>query len=527
MAKVTLYDADGIPHTSTTVERATALAARDGVDTSRLTTTAPVVTGAGGKVVSGGAATTTQSTPQTTDTTVGTTTPQSGTLTAQITSPKGLNTSVAPPAVVTSTAAEQDLASKKTQAEQLNADTEAHQAIVANANTPQQQPTNGTTGTQTPQGQDNSSPASYDDQISELLNGLNDSKSNIDQSTQDQLTPLAQEQQQLDTQLASDAKSALSKLDQISSGTYPLSPAEKNLIAATKTTFLATISAQTTANSAFQGSLAETMASLGIATSAPTQAAGLMFAAISSGNQKVNDLNAQMSQEVAKLQLGFQKEDYAEVSDAWEKTSTYLNDRIDTIKDMQNTILDAAKQQKQDTKDYTTLALQYVTKSAEFSQKEKEDAVDAAYKQAQISETQRHDFKTEAISQENADNNGGAGEQVFTQTQLNSGASNAGLSIGDFKNLDSTTKNYFVNGYSDYSSIWDNYLKGNTTKDDLATSIDSSNLPDNVKSILNNKFNISDTGSSSDDSNGDSSFWDKAGKDAGLGFDFVKGLIGI
>lgn len=444
--KVTLYDENGIPHTSTTVERATSLAVKGGADPTKLTTVSPTIYGNQGQVVSGPTpqqinqqkqieAKRAFNTAQQTELTAGSTAP-TGTMTAQITTPKGLQKTVAPPAVVTSDAAEKDLANKKTQVEQLQADTDAHRTAMS---TPQQTPG----PIQTVSGQEKTQASQdLDSQINDLFGGMNDEFADIDANTQEQLTPLQQQQQELQTQLDNEASVALKKLNKIASGTYPLSPAEKDLLSSTRSIYESTIQAQQAANTGFQGQLTEAMASLGISYSAPTQALGLMHAAISSGNEKVADLESQMAKSLAELTIGFQDSDYQKVSDAWEKTSTYMKDRITAIQDMQDAVTEAAKQQKQDRKDYTTLALQYVVKSADFSYEQKQDAVQNAFRSQEISETQRHNLQSEAVSWYNAKKDEDAGFKL-TQTQTSKLLA-GGLNAGDIKNIQNDVKEHGI-----------------------------------------------------------------------------------
>lgn len=395
--KTTVYDTNGIPFTATSASKAGDLAARKGAAGSVTTVAPPGIPNTSSNTTATAEAQKAFQAGQQNAATMGGTTPQTGTLTAQITQPKGLTKPVAPPAVVTGDAAEKDLANKKMQMDQLTADTIAHQQALNTPQTTPEQTDTSKTDTSTPQ-----APQSLDEQITTLLGGLNSSDENIDQDTQTQLTPLQQQQQELQTQLDKAATNALTQLKQISSGTYPLSSSEQSLLSSTKDTYVATIQAQQTANSAFEGSIAATMASLGISTSAPTEALGEMHAAISAGNGKIADLNAQMATSLANLQIGFQKSDYTMISDSWDKTSTYMQSRIKTLQDMQTQVLDAAKQQKQDAKDYTTTALQYVVASAQFTETQKQNAIQNAFSQQQITESQRHNMAEESIAWTNA-----------------------------------------------------------------------------------------------------------------------------
>lgn len=420
-----------------------------------------------------------------------------GTLAAKISNPK--DTTVPAPAVVTSDAAERDLANKKQQVDTLNQDVVAQQSALAPPPAPPET-------TQTPSQSDQKPTPSLDDQINEALGNLDSGIDSTNEAAAEQTGPLYQEQQQIEAERDQQAAASLKRLNQIASGTYPLSPAEQSLLNATRSTYLSTIEAQKTADSGFQGQLRESMASLGINMSAPTQAAGEMYAAISSGNQKVADLDAQMAKSLSDLQIGFQDSDYTKVSDAWDKTAAYFKERITTLQDMQDAITQAAKDQRTEMTDRVHFAINTMITSDKFTYQQKQDAIDNAFKERQIDEQQRHDLQTEAISWTNA-NKGGAGD--FSSTQLNNGAANSGLSIDAFKQLDPDTQNFFVNNFGTYTDMLKNVAGGDMSYDDVRSHIDSStSLPPDVKPLLNNLTDNAETSAGGDsDSDSGAGLW--------------------
>jgi hypothetical protein len=87
---------------------------------------------------------------------------------------------------------------------------------------------------------------------------------------------------------------------------------------------------------------------------------------------------------------------------------------------------------------------------------------------------------------------------LFTTTQLNSGAASAGLPIADFKSLDQNTQNYFINTYKssqlskDVSAVITGSLtKTGQNKQQVASNVQSSNLPDAVKQIILKMLGVS------------------------------------
>ena len=90
---------------------------------------------------------------------------------------------------------------------------------------------------------------------------------------------------------------------------------------------------------------------------------------------------------------------------------------------------------------------------------------------------------------------GSDSEDTFTRTQLNSGASNSGLSIAAFDALDQDLKNFYINTPTELNPVtnkmepmyasFENLIKGvesgKVSSEDAADEIESSTLPDTVK----------------------------------------------
>lgn len=463
MAALQQFDVGGKKVWATTPAQASAVA---GVKTPTPGASAPtptVTTPAGF-----GAPTTPQGGNSQTPITAGATTPPTGgTLTATLTKPP--DTTVPAPAVITSKQAETQLATIREQIEKLTKDVANHKAAIG-ATQPQ---------ATTPTG-DNPQPKSLDDQIGDLLGSLSSTSDAINQSAGEDVSPLAVQQGEVQAQYDAQAAVALKRLDQIATGTYPLSPAEQSLLDSTKQTYLSTIQAQQTANDAYTGQMREAMASLGISTSAPTQAIGMIHAAISAGSDKVAELDAKMATELATLQIGFQKEDYAEVSDAWSKAADYMSDRVKTLQDMQKQIFDQAKEQKAELRSNVELALTTIINSAKFDYQQKQDAIDNAFKAAQIDETQRHNLQLEAVSRHEAGMDGGgtgAGGGTFTTAQINNGAAAAGVPIETFKTWGADAKNVFINGDPDGTKKTIDEALSQGTLDQVKSALAEMSLP--------------------------------------------------
>lgn len=330
------------------------------------------------------------------------------TLTANVSTPISSGTT-ASPIVINSGKAQDFLGNAQTQMQALN--TDAQNQTVANSQ-PAQTPATSAAPADTSSSANNSTQqdpaAQLNDQINEILTNLGQGEGEIDneinnaQTTNNEGQPatFADAQAENQAQMVQAATAANTQLSQIASGTYPLSPAETQLLTSTQNSFMQAIQQQQIANTAFTGQITEAMASLGINTTAPTQALGNIYSAISTGNSKIADLNNQMATSVANLQLGFQKQDYSMVQQNWDNLSKQFEDRQTYLTDMQKSVTDALNTQKADMVDYAKTAISAIQATATMSYNEKQDTIKNALSQAQFTETQNKDLIDEQQNQE-------------------------------------------------------------------------------------------------------------------------------
>lgn len=85
----------------------------------------------------------------------------------------------------------------------------------------------------------------------------------------------------------------------------------------------------------------------------------------------------------------------------------------------------------------------------------------------------------------------GGGTKIFTQTQLNNGAANAGLPLTDFGKLDNDTQNYFINTFGgsqlekDVNAVKSGGLTSSgSNKQEVISNIQGSNVPQTAKAII-------------------------------------------
>jgi hypothetical protein len=113
---------------------------------------------------------------------------------------------------------------------------------------------------------------------------------------------------------------------------------------------------------------------------------------------------------------------------------------------------------------------------------------------------------------------------TFTQTQINTGASNAGMPIDQFKSLDSDTQNYFVNTFPSSQLAKDIKSIGQTggkTKEQIAADIGSSNLSDGVKQAVYKMIGVDPNAAPA---TGGGNFWGNAFSSAASA---IGGFLGI
>lgn len=296
---------------------------------------------------------------------------QSPLMTAQVQNPISYGSNTAP-AVYNASQASNYLGNVGTQIQNLNADSQAQSQSKAIGSQPQQTQDNSQTQNNSqsqPQNDTTDPAAQLNDQISSLLQNLGNDINSESQTTDSQGNNVSLGQAASDNsyQEAQAYQYYAGLLTQITNGTFPMSAQESQLISSTQSQFMAAIQQQQIAKSAMVGQSTEAYASLGINQTAPLQAIGGIFQAISAGNARVSDLDAQMTQAVSKLQTDYQTQNFQEVTDTWNMVSKQFSDRADAISKMQSDV--AAK-----TKELTDYTMQI--------QKDRSDAVNSIAEEA-------------------------------------------------------------------------------------------------------------------------------------------------
>lgn len=332
-------------------------------------------------------------------------------LNANVTIPSSTQTN-APPAVITSDKAQQNLSSIGTNINQAQSDAQA-QALK------KQQDQQALSDKQVQQTKDeqNKTP-SLDDQLSSLIASLNtESEANLNGANSTQSTLLSQQAQNAADQ-AQQWQNTQNAFQSMRNGTYPLTGAEQSVLDATQQQFVQTIQLQQQANTAYTGQMKEMMASLGIDTSAPTQAMGNIQATINSGNSKIGALNTDMTLALSNAQVAFQKQNFDELQASWADAAQQFDSRQSTLQSMLSTVASQAQLAQTEINTRTTTALSALTLSNTATYQEKSLAI----QQAQLDEKTRDDMQKNLIAEFTAGMIGGSGGSTSGITPVAVGA---------------------------------------------------------------------------------------------------------
>lgn len=388
------------------------------------------------------------------------------TLNANITTPDATTKSPAP-AVITSDKAQNDVANIGTNLTQAQTDAQTQASAKAAADA--KATADATTKAQNTQ----TATPSPDDQISSLIASLTtDSTANQNQANATEDTLLSQEAQNQSDQ-ATAYQNMQSAFDSIRNGTYPLTGAEQAVLSATQQQFQSVIQLQQTANQAYTGQMKEAMASLGIDTSAPTQAMGNIQDTITSGNMKIGDLNTQMTLALSNATVAFQKQAFDELQTQWSNAAQQFQSRQTTLQDMLSTVTAQAKNAQDEINTRATMGLTAIMDSNTMSFQDKQ----LALQKATLDEKTRDDMQKDLIAEFTAGMTGpgGNGSGGVTPATVGSDgkvdpASQANVYNSYVQAYGSATAN-LIKGLSDYSVNPADWKSGATKGMSRATAV--------------------------------------------------------
>ncbi|MGH7249511.1 MAG: hypothetical protein ACREGC_00900, partial [Minisyncoccia bacterium] len=246
----------------------------------------------------------------------------------------GSGKQIAPPTVVTAKPAITDLANKQSALDQvLQAQNQQNQNIATQqANLQPAVPPTATPTTQNqnqPQGTSTTNPPAAGDLSN--VNGAGANQAN---------------QAILGIQNQADAafQNFQSQIQQIMSGSFPLTPSQQAQVNATQASFNALKTQQDLINRNFEGQIRVAAASSGLNMTAPQVELGQIKNAMDSGVAQISAIDTQASKAIADLQQGFMTQDYDLINASYSAASKLFSDKTQAIQDMNTNVQNATNQ---------------------------------------------------------------------------------------------------------------------------------------------------------------------------------------
>lgn len=318
------------------------------------------------------------------------------------------------PAVITAKPAVDHLAEMKTALEGAQADLQNMRTYKAQSaaaqtpaptdttKTPAADTTGGSSTTPTP---DNSA---LDTEINSILDGLS-----TDGSSDTTPTDTANDSEQ--TTVANDTDAIAvdqqtqdqvnSTLDSITSGTYPLSPAEQSQVTAIKSQYSSAIDAANKYAKAVALGATARVAADGIQEYSPAEAIGEIHAAVNAGAQKIDALNAKVLDSQLKLSSSLTNNDYKAASRLYTQISNDIKARTDEISKINTTLATQTTKLQTNALNAAKLQINSLLASDKLDMTQKQNVVTNALKSGTLDEKTRHDIQTEVTAQLKAQKN--------------------------------------------------------------------------------------------------------------------------
>lgn len=219
---------------------------------------------------------------------------------------------------------------------------------------------------------------------------------------------MQQNQQQLDTTSAQHQQMISSLLN----GTFPLTADQQAQVAGLQSQLAQLKTQQQTANDTYLNSIKRLGVLSGQSQYEPGAFNKVISDTLTSGIQKISNLDIQAASQVATLKEGFLNDDYTKINGAYKDLQDSITAKNDTLTKMQSIVSTQVK----NAQDEADKAQQYNLDVAKFNQTGDQDAFDNALKTEQEkvaesaqAETARHDKATEAISAYSAGLGAGGG----------------------------------------------------------------------------------------------------------------------
>ena len=188
------------------------------------------------------------------------------------------------------------------------------------------------------------------------------------------------------------------QISQIENGTYPLTPAQQSQVDALNQQTQLLRQQQTIANSTYQNGVLLNEYLTGQA--APGEISGIsdLNAAVSSGIQKIQDIDTKAATALATMESGFQSDNLKVVEAAYSDFSTYMSAKEKTLNDMQTATVTAQQKLADQIITTTQNNIDNIYKNNQLTFQEQDAAAKNAISQAQLTETAKKDAEDYQIA---------------------------------------------------------------------------------------------------------------------------------
>ncbi len=146
-------------------------------------------------------------------------------------------------------------------------------------------------------------------------------------ATYDPLVQFKSQLEGLDETLQSSYATYLKQINDIQTGSFPLSPNEKMLLTALQGSFATQARAQSEANKNYEAGLKVQGIRSGVSAFSPHVAAQGLNQAVQEGLQKINDINVQANLKIAETRQGFADNRFKAAKEAYDQYTQLMDDR--------------------------------------------------------------------------------------------------------------------------------------------------------------------------------------------------------
>lgn len=180
-------------------------------------------------------------------------------------------------------------------------------------------------------------------------------------------------------------------MDQLQSGTFPLSPSEQAQVQALQGQIDAMSVTQKDANSRYQGGLTQVGISSGRARYAPEIQMGNFQGAVNAGLAKIRDIEMQGADSMSKLKEAFKEKNYAMINEQYEKMTGFLEKKSSQIASIMKMAQDHEEKMIELNQKAEQQQIENTLKMADFDSKQKQQAFDNMMSSDKFTWTQKQD----------------------------------------------------------------------------------------------------------------------------------------